>query len=85
VVVVDPLVGSTLLALVMTAKNRKNLGRKKDLSFGINFLRSNRSGENKDSNPNEELMQESYSIAKRQGNTLRDAVFVSIAAKLGLQ
>ena len=34
--------------------------------------------------PNEELMQESYSIAKRQGITLYDAVFVSLAIKLGL-
>jgi len=34
--------------------------------------------------PNEEVMQESYSIAKRQGITLYDAVFVSLAIKLGL-
>ena len=34
--------------------------------------------------PNEELMQESYSIAKRQGITIYDAVFVSLATKLGL-
>jgi predicted nucleic acid-binding protein len=34
--------------------------------------------------PNEELMQESYSIAKRQGITLYDAVFVSLAIKLKL-
>jgi predicted nucleic acid-binding protein len=34
--------------------------------------------------PNEELMQESYSIAKRQGITVYDAVFVSMAIKLGL-
>ena len=34
--------------------------------------------------PNEELMQESYSIAKRQGITVYDAVFVSLAIKLGL-
>jgi predicted nucleic acid-binding protein len=34
--------------------------------------------------PNEELMQESYSIAKRQGITLYDAVFVSLAIKLEL-
>ncbi len=34
--------------------------------------------------PNEELMQESYSIAKRQGITLYDAVFISLAIKLGL-
>jgi predicted nucleic acid-binding protein len=33
---------------------------------------------------NEELMQESYSIAKRQRITLYDAVFVSLAIKLGL-
>jgi len=34
--------------------------------------------------PNKELMQESYSIAKRQGITIYDAVFVSLAVKLGL-
>jgi predicted nucleic acid-binding protein len=34
--------------------------------------------------PNEELMQESFSIAKRQGITLNDAVFISLAIKLGL-
>jgi predicted nucleic acid-binding protein len=34
--------------------------------------------------PSEELMQESYSIAKRQGITVCDAVFVSLAIKLGL-
>jgi predicted nucleic acid-binding protein len=34
--------------------------------------------------PNEDLMQESYLIAKRQGITLYDAVFVSLAIKLGL-
>jgi predicted nucleic acid-binding protein len=34
--------------------------------------------------PNEALMQESYSIAKRQVITLYDAVFVSLAIKLGL-
>jgi predicted nucleic acid-binding protein len=34
--------------------------------------------------PNEELMLESYSIAKRQGITLYDAVFVSLAIKLGV-
>ncbi len=34
--------------------------------------------------PNEELMQESFSIAKRQGITLYDAVFISLAIKLGL-
>lgn len=34
--------------------------------------------------PNEELMQESYSIAKRQGITVYDAVFVSLAIKLEL-
>jgi predicted nucleic acid-binding protein len=34
--------------------------------------------------PNERLMQESYSIAKRNGITVYDAVFVSLAIKLGL-
>ena len=34
--------------------------------------------------PNEGMMQESYLIAKRQGITLYDAVFVSLAIKLGL-
>jgi predicted nucleic acid-binding protein len=34
--------------------------------------------------PNEELMQESYSIAKRQEIAAYDAVFVSLANKLGL-
>ncbi|HEX7482213.1 MAG TPA: type II toxin-antitoxin system VapC family toxin [Candidatus Bathyarchaeia archaeon] len=34
--------------------------------------------------PNEGIMQESYLIAKRQGITLYDAVFVSLAIKLGL-
>jgi len=34
--------------------------------------------------PNEELMQESYSIATRQGITVYDAIFVSLAIKLGL-
>ena len=34
--------------------------------------------------PNEELMQKSYLIAKRQGITIYDAVFVSLAIKLGL-
>ncbi len=34
--------------------------------------------------PNEELMQESYSIAKRQEIAVYDAVFVSLANKLGL-
>jgi predicted nucleic acid-binding protein len=34
--------------------------------------------------PNEELMKESYSIAKRQGITLCYAVFVSLAIKLEL-
>ena len=34
--------------------------------------------------PNEHLMQESYSIAKRNGITVYDAVFVSLAIKLGL-
>jgi predicted nucleic acid-binding protein len=33
---------------------------------------------------NEELMQESYSIVKRQRITLYGAVFVSLAIKLGL-
>jgi predicted nucleic acid-binding protein len=35
-------------------------------------------------NTNEELMQQSYSIAKRQGITVYDAVFISLAIKLGL-
>jgi predicted nucleic acid-binding protein len=35
-------------------------------------------------NPNEELMQQSYSIAKKQGITIYDAIFVSLAIKLGL-
>ncbi len=34
--------------------------------------------------PNEELMQKSCLIAKRQGITIYDAVFVSLAIKLGL-
>ena len=34
--------------------------------------------------PNEELMQKSYLIAKRQGITIYDAVFISLATKLGL-
>ena len=34
--------------------------------------------------PNEDLMQEAYLIAKRQGITIYDAVFVSLAIKLGL-
>ena len=34
--------------------------------------------------PNESIMQESYSIAKRNGITVYDAVFVSIATKLSL-
>ena len=34
--------------------------------------------------PNERLMQESYSVAKRNGITVYDAVFVSLAIKLGL-
>ena len=34
--------------------------------------------------PNEELMQKSYLIAKRQRITIYDAVFVSLAIKLGL-
>ena len=34
--------------------------------------------------PNEELMQKSYLIAKRQGITIYDAVFVSLAIKLRL-
>jgi predicted nucleic acid-binding protein len=34
--------------------------------------------------PNERVMQESYSIAKRNGITVYDAVFVSLAIKLGL-
>ena len=34
--------------------------------------------------PNEELMQESYSIAKRQSITIYDAAIVSLATKLGL-
>ena len=34
--------------------------------------------------PNEELMQESYSIAKRQGITVHDAIFVSLSIKLEL-
>ncbi len=34
--------------------------------------------------PNEELMQESCSIAKRQSITVYDAAFVSLATKLGL-
>jgi predicted nucleic acid-binding protein len=42
------------------------------------------SGKIKILTPNEELMQESYSIAKRQGITVYDAVFVSLAIKLGL-
>ncbi len=33
---------------------------------------------------NEELMQKSYLIAKRQAITIYDAVFVSLAIKLGL-
>ncbi len=33
---------------------------------------------------NEELMQKSYLIAKRQGITIYDAVFVLLAIKLGL-
>lgn len=34
--------------------------------------------------PNESLMQESYSIAKRNDITIYDAIFVSLATKLGL-
>lgn len=34
--------------------------------------------------PNEELMQKSYLIAKRQRITIYDAVFVSLAIELGL-
>lgn len=34
--------------------------------------------------PNEALMQKSYLIAKRQAITIYDAVFVSLAIKLGL-
>ena len=34
--------------------------------------------------PNEGLMQDSYSVAKRNGITVYDAVFVSLAIKLGL-
>jgi len=34
--------------------------------------------------PNERLMQEAYSVAKRNGITVYDAVFVSLAIKLGL-
>jgi len=34
--------------------------------------------------PNEPLMQEAYSVAKRNGITVYDAVFVSLAIKLGL-
>ena len=42
------------------------------------------SGKIKILTPNEELMQESYLIAKRQRITVYDAVFVSLATKLGL-
>ena len=41
-------------------------------------------GKAKTLNPNEELRQQTYSIAKRQGITIYDAVFVSLAIKLGL-
>ncbi|MGD0643289.1 MAG: type II toxin-antitoxin system VapC family toxin [Candidatus Bathyarchaeia archaeon] len=34
--------------------------------------------------PSENLMQESYLIAKRNGITIYDAIFVSLAIKLGL-
>ena len=34
--------------------------------------------------PSESLMQESYSIAKRNGITLYDAIFIHLAIKLGL-
>jgi predicted nucleic acid-binding protein len=34
--------------------------------------------------PSEELMQDSYSLAKRNGITIYDAIFVSLAIKLGL-
>jgi predicted nucleic acid-binding protein len=34
--------------------------------------------------PNENLMQESYSIAKRNNITIYDAIFVSLTIKLGL-
>ena len=34
--------------------------------------------------PNERLMQESYSIAKRNGITVYDAVFISLAMEVGL-
>ncbi len=34
--------------------------------------------------PNENLMQESYSIAKRNDITIYDAMFISLAIKLGL-
>ncbi len=34
--------------------------------------------------PNEEVMQKSYLIAKRQGITIYDAVFVSLAIELAL-
>jgi predicted nucleic acid-binding protein len=34
--------------------------------------------------PNESLMQESYLTAKRNGITIYDAIFVSLAIKLGL-
>jgi predicted nucleic acid-binding protein len=34
--------------------------------------------------PNESIMQKSYSIAKRNGITVYDAVFVSLAIRLGL-
>jgi predicted nucleic acid-binding protein len=33
--------------------------------------------------PNENLMQEAYSIAKRNGITVYDAMFISLAIKLG--
>ncbi len=34
--------------------------------------------------PNEELMQDSYSIAKRNDITIYDAIFICLALKLGL-
>jgi predicted nucleic acid-binding protein len=81
-------VAPELIAYEVTNAIWKHEHLLKDVKNGIQYLSIfyglMEAGKIKTLSPNEELMQESYSIAKRQGITLYDAVFVSLAMKLGL-
>ena len=84
----DQIVAPELVAYEVTNAIWKHEHLLKDLENGKSYVSIfhglMEAGKIKILTPNEELMQESYSIAKRQGITLYDAVFVSLAIKLEL-